>query len=91
MAGLGKRGQDKVNATPVDELFRKTDNTLSHTNTNTQSKQTDSAEKQEPIRKQYVLAYELSEKLRLLAFQERRKEVDIVREALEEYFVRRKQ
>lgn len=77
MAGLGKRGQEKISAPPVDELFRKTDNAQNSNCVKTEIHQ--------PVRKQYVFSFELAEKLRELAFKERRKEVDIVREALEKY------
>lgn len=84
MSGLGSRGQDKVSA---NELFRKTDNTENSKDDLTQSSK--NTETHEPVRKQYVFAYELSEKLRELAFRERRKEVDIVRDALAEYLEKR--
>lgn len=77
MAGLGQRGQKIISAPPMDELFRRTDNT--------ENSKCVKTEIQQSVRKQYVFSFELAEKLRELAFKERRKEVDIVREALEKY------
>ena len=88
-SGLGQRGQDKVSKS-ANELFRKTDNIGIHTDTNTHL-QDDTSLSQPSVRKQYVLSFELSEKLRKCAFEERRKEVDIVREALEAYLSGRTQ
>jgi hypothetical protein len=88
-SGLGQRGQDKINI-PANKLFSKTDNagngnsSITH---NGKSVAPDQPEHQ--VRKQYMLAFDLAEKLREQAFRERRKEVDIVREALAEYYARR--
>lgn len=78
MAGLGKRGQDKVGG--ANELFRKTEHMESAKDINT--------ENPNPVKKSFVLSFELAERLREYAFRLRRKEVDIVREALDDYFIK---
>lgn len=101
MGGLGQRGQKKA-IDSASELFRKTEQTREEQssgsgednysftqNNKTGSEQNkESAFAQHPVRKQYVLSWELSERLRTYCFRERRKEVDVVREALAEYFER---
>ena len=73
-SGLGARGDKKI-SNSADALFRQTENAETH-----------NADKKQNlfVRRQYMLSYELSEKLREQCFRERRKEVDIVREALTE-------
>lgn len=96
MAGLGQRGQKKVIAS-ASELFRKTERAESEQNVKEENSKNDFTQNSKdvikqnrhPVRKQYVFAWELSEKLREYCFRERRKEVDVVREALADYFERR--
>ena len=101
MGGLGQRGQEKARVL-ASELFRRTETeepeapreaenskaafTQKSKNTSVHAESTQA--QQPPVRKQFVLSWELSEKLREYCFRERRKEVDVVREALAEYFER---
>ncbi|MDE7064402.1 MAG: hypothetical protein K2O70_02890 [Desulfovibrionaceae bacterium] len=75
MSGLGKRGKDKVATT--DALFQKTEKPEPH--------KSETMESHKPVKKSFEFSFELAEKLRERAFRERRKEVDIVREALALY------
>ncbi|WP_302978413.1 hypothetical protein [Bilophila wadsworthia] len=91
--GLGDRGKSQVKKGSPSGLFTKTepDATEIHTYSNTQIQNTINTEIQESLpekndqRKMYNISRSLSERLRKYAFDERRKEVDIVREALDEY------
>ncbi len=102
MGGLGQRGQKKA-MDSASELFRKTEpaetaaasasesskNGFTQNSKNTFTQNPAIPIRQDPVRKQYVLSWELSERLRAYCFRERRKEVDVIREALAEYFDRR--
>ena len=89
--GLGDRGKNQVKK--GSGLFTRTepDVTEIHTSSNTKTQNTINTEIQESLpekndqRKMYNISRSLSERLRKYAFDERRKEVDIVREALDEY------
>ena len=74
MSGLGKRGKDKVT---TEALFQKTEKPETH--------ESKTVENHKPVKKSFEFSFELAEKLRERAFRERRKEVDIVREALDLY------
>ena len=84
--GLGDRGKNQVKKGSPSGLFARTEpgTTEIQTSSNTQI--------QNPIntgiheqRKMYNISRSLSERLRKYAFDERRKEVDIVREALDDW------
>ena len=74
-------------------LFASTEPSVTgiHTSSNTQIQNTINTEIQESLpekndqRKMYNISRSLSERLRKYAFDERRKEVDIVREALDDW------
>jgi len=83
-SGLGTRGEAKI-SNSADTLFRQTENA----EIRNADKEQNSDCSHLLVRRQYMLSYELSEKLREQCFRERRKEVDIVREALTEYYARR--
>ena len=91
--GLGDRGKNQVKKGSPSGLFARTepDVTEIHTSSNTKIQKTINTEIQESLpekndqRKMYNISRSLSERLRKYAFDERRKEVDIVREALDEY------
>lgn len=74
MSGLGNRGKGKVG---TDAVFRKTEKP--------ENQNTKNEEEREPVKKSFVFSYDLSEALREHAFKTRRKEVDIVRDALALY------
>ena len=88
--GLGDRGKNQVKKGSPSGLFTRTepDVTEIHTSSNTKTQNTINTEIQESLpekndqRKMYNISRSLSERLRKYAF---RKEVDIVREALDEY------
>ena len=84
MAGLGKRGQEKV-AKGANELFNKTENMESNKPSNEDNDKHINQENQ-PVKKSFVFSFALAEQLRKFAFEHRMKEVDIVREALDAYF-----
>ena len=84
MAGLGKRGQAKV--VGANELFRKTENTENQQNINHENHKHGNMENKPPVKKSFVFSFALAEQLRKHAFENRMKEVDIVREALDLYF-----
>ena len=75
--GLGDRGKNQVKKGSPSGLFARTEPSVT--------------EIQEPLpekndqRKMYNISRSLSERLRKYAFDERRKEVDIVREALDDW------
>lgn len=100
MSGLGKRGQDKV-AKGANQLFTKTENTENseaekpenHKAVNPGSGEAINAEncktvspKPRLVKKSFVFSFELAEDLRKYCFENRKKEVDVVREALNAYF-----
>ena len=100
MSGLGKRGQDKV-VKGANQLFTKTENTESseaekpesHKTKNTESGEAINAEnsktaspKPRLVKKSFVFSFELAEDLRKYCFENRKKEVDVVREALDAFF-----
>jgi hypothetical protein len=74
--GLGEKGNKRL---PADKngLFVKT--------VEAEPEHKEAAASQQ-FRKYTTISYELNEKLREAAFTQRRKEVDIIREALEKYF-----
>lgn len=85
MSGLGARGKEKAKGpSGVADLFQRTElndaNTQKHSYTEEQSKE------QSPVRKQFQFSADLAERLRVYAFHNRMKEVDVVREALEVFF-----
>ena len=91
--GLGDRGKNQVKKGSLSGLFTKTevDVTEIQAPSNTQIRNTINTEIQDSLpekndqRKMYNISRSLSERLRKYAFDERRKEVDIVREALDDW------
>ena len=90
--GLGDRGKDQVKKGSPSGLFTRTEPNATETQTSSDTKiqNTINTEIQDlpeknDQRKMYNISRSLSERLRKYAFDERRKEVDIVREALDEY------
>ena len=92
--GLGDRGRNQVKKGSPTGLFTKTEPNATEIQTSSDIKiqNTINTEIQESLpekndqRKMYNISRSLSERLRKYAFDERRKEVDIVREALDKYF-----
>lgn len=90
--GLGDRGKNQVKKGSPSGLFTRTEPNATEiqTSSNTKIQNTINTEIQDlpeknDQRKMYNISRSLSERLRKYAFDERRKEVDIVREALDEY------
>ncbi|GAB7514544.1 hypothetical protein [Bilophila wadsworthia] len=90
--GLGDRGKNQVKKGSPSGLFTRTEPNATETQTSSDTKiqNTINTEIQDlpeknDQRKMYNISRSLSERLRKYAFDERRKEVDIVREALDEY------
>ena len=90
--GLGDRGTNQVKKGSPSGLFTRTEPNATETQTSSDTKiqNTINTEIQDlpeknDQRKMYNISRSLSERLRKYAFDERRKEVDIVREALDEY------
>ena len=90
--GLGDRGKNQVKKGSPSGLFTRTEPNAPETQTSSDTKiqNTINTEIQDlpeknDQRKMYNISRSLSERLRKYAFDERRKEVDIVREALDEY------
>ena len=91
--GLGDRGKNQVKKGCLSGLFTRTEPNATEIQTpsDTKIQNTINTETQESLpekndqRKMYNISRSLSERLRKYAFDERRKEVDIVREALDEY------
>ena len=90
--GLGDRGKNQVKKGSPSGLFTRTEPNATEiqTSSDTKIQNTINTEIQylpekNDQRKMYNISRSLSERLRKYAFDERRKEVDIVREALDEY------
>ena len=90
--GLGDRGKNQVKKGSPSGLFTRTEPNATEiqTSSDTKIQNTINTEIQDlpeknDQRKMYTISRSLSERLRKYAFDERRKEVDIVREALDEY------
>ena len=91
--GLRDRGKNQVKKGSPSGLFARTEPGITEiqASSNTQIQNPINTGIQEPLpekndqRKMYNISRSLSERLRKYAFDERRKEVDIVREALDEY------
>ena len=90
--GLGDRGKNQVKKGSPSGLFARTEPGITEiqASSNTQIQNPINTEIQDlpeknDQRKMYNISRSLSERLRKYAFDERRKEVDIVREALDEY------
>lgn len=79
----------------ANQLFTKTENTESseaekpenHKAVNAENSKTASP-KPRLVKKSFVFSFELAEDLRKYCFENRKKEVDVVREALDAYFKR---
>ncbi len=83
MAGLSERGKSKA----VQQLFSKTEGDVENNNPiNVVSNQYTDVASKKMVMKNFKLPEDLTEALRVRAFETRRKEVDIVREALYSYF-----
>ena len=90
--GLGDRGKNQVKKGSPNGLFTRTEPNITEiqTSSDTKIQNTINTEIQDlpeknDQRKMYNISRSLSERLRKYAFDERRKEVDIVRKALDEY------
>ena len=91
--GLGDRGKNQVKKGSPSGLFARTEPSVTgiHTSSNTQIQNTINTEIQESLpekndqRKMYNISRSLSERLRKYALDDRRKQVDIVREALDDW------
>ena len=90
--GLGDRGKNQVKKGSPSGLFTRTEPNATEiqTSSDTKIQNTINTEIQDlpeknDQRKMYNISRSLSDRLRKYAFDERRKEVDIVREALDEY------
>ena len=90
--GLGERGKDKVKEAAAPELFRKTEPlTDVHNNIDTKIYKPVKADTHKSVlekndqRKLFNVSFSLSERRRKCAYETRRKEVEIVREALDEW------
>ena len=90
--GLGDRGKNQVKKGSPSGLFTRTEPNATEiqTSSNTKIQNTINTEIQDlpeknDQRKMYNISRSLSERLRKYAFDERRKEVDIVREALDDW------
>lgn len=83
MAGLGERGKKKASSPPLSakDLFQETANANTHEAAAVESP---------PVKKSFAFPYELAEDLRQYAFATRRTEVNIVREALADFFAKNK-
>ena len=90
--GLGDRGKNQVKKGSPSGLFTRTEPNATETQTSSDTKiqntintEIQDLREKNDQRKMYNISRSLSERLRKYAFDERRKEVDIVREALDEY------
>lgn len=90
--GLGDRGKNKVKEAAAPELFRMTEPlTDVHNNIDTKIYKPVKADTHKSVlekndqRKLFNFSFSLSERLRKCAYETRRKEVEIVREALDEW------
>ena len=91
--GLGDRGKNQVKKGSPSGLFARTEPSITEiqNSSNTQIQNSINTGIQEPLpekndqRKMYNISRSLSERLRKYAFDERRKEVDIVRKALDDW------
>ena len=91
--GLGDRGKNQVKKGSPSGLFARTEPDITETqdSSNTNIHNTINTEIHKALpekndqRKMYNISRSLSERLRKYAFDERRKEVDIVREALDDW------
>ena len=90
--GLGDRGKNQVKKGSPSGLFTRTEPKATETQTSSDTKiqNTINTEIQDlpeknDQRKMYNISRSLSERLRKYAFDERRKEVDIVRNALDDW------
>lgn len=94
--GLGDRGKNQVKKGSPNGLFTRTEPNVTEiqTSSDTKIQNTINTEIQESLpekndqRKMYNISRSLSERLRKYAFDERRKEVDIVREALDDWLTK---
>lgn len=90
--GLGDRGKNKVKEAAAPELFRMTEPLVDvHSDINTEIYTSAKTDIHKPVtekndqRKLFNFSFSLSERLRKCAYETRRKEVEIVREALDEW------
>ena len=82
--GLGDRGKNQVKKGSPSGLFTRTEPNATKIQNTINTEIQDLPEKNDQ-RKMYNISRSLSERLRKYAFDERRKEVDIVREALDDW------
>ena len=83
--GLGDRGKNQVKKGSPSGLFTRTEPNATKIQNTINTEIQESLPEKNDQRKMYNISRSLSERLRKYAFDERRKEVDIVREALDEY------
>lgn len=90
--GLGDRGKNKVKEAAAPELFRMTEPLADvHTDISTEIYTSVKTDIHKPVteknnqRKLFNFSFSLSERLRKCAYETRRKEAEIVREALDEW------
>ena len=83
--GLGDRGKNQVKKGSPSGLFTRTEPNATEIQNTINTEIQESLPEKNDQRKMYNISRSLSERLRKYAFDERRKEVDIVREALDEY------
>ena len=83
--GLGDRGKNQVMKGSPSGLFARTEPSGTEIQTTINTGIQESLPEKNDQRKMYNISRSLSERLRKYAFDERRKEVDIVREALDDW------
>ena len=83
--GLGDRGKNQVKKGSPSGLFARTEPSVTEIQTTINTGIQESLPEKNDQRKMYNISRSLSERLRKYAFDERRKEVDIVREALDDW------
>ena len=83
--GLGDRGKNQVKKGSPSGLFTRTEPNATKIQNTINTEIQESLPEKNDQRKMYNLSRSLSERLRKYAFDERRKEVDIVREALDDW------
>ena len=83
--GLGDRGKNQVKKGSPSGLFARTEPSITEIQASSNTQIQEPLPEKNDQRKMYNISRSLSERLRKYAFDERRKEVDIVREALDDW------
>lgn len=86
--GLGDRGKNQVKKGSPSALFARTEPDVTGIQTSSNTEIQESLSEKNDQRKMYNISRSLSERLRKYAFDERRKEVEIVREALDTWLTK---